>query len=113
MKNKANIWNSKDDWKIQKYGGDNYLIENISKKVFLRSTDDGKVIQNNNTGAWINRYWQKGVPNTEGYSTIFTYSHGLLTAASGSNLELKGNSIRWRSYYISQLCCFAIAAFYL
>ena len=103
LKNKANIWNSKDDWKIQKYGGDNtiILIENISKKVFLRSTDDGKVIQNDHTGAWINRYWQKGVPNTEGYSTIFTYSHGLLTAASGSNLELKGNLIRWRSYYVS------------
>ena len=101
MKNKANIWNSKDDWKIQKYGISNYLIENISKKVFLRSTDDGKVIQNNHTGVTYNRYWQKGDPNTEGYSTIFTYSHGLLTASSGSNLDLKGNLIRCRSYYVS------------
>ena len=69
--------------------------------MFLRSTDDGKVTQNNHTGGYINRYWQKGVPNTEGYSTIFTYSDGLLTAASGSNLELKGNLIRCTSYNVS------------
>ena len=67
-------------------------IENINKKKIWGTTNDSKVILENFAEDKDGQLWKKGEPNAEGYFTLENYRVSkLVTAASSTSLELKGN----------------------
>lgn len=96
LKDKANIWKSKNDWNF--ITEDNYIhIKNASKEKVLESSIDGKVIEESFTdGGNLEQLWIQGKTRTDGYFTLSSSeSRKLMTAVSASVLEIKGNIVRF------------------
>ena len=95
LKDKANIWKSKNDWNFRTK--DNYIhIENASKEKVLESSIDSKVIEESFMDGKLEQLWMQGKTRTDGYFTLSSSeSHKLMTAVSASVLEIKGNVVRY------------------
>ena len=96
LKNKANLWNSDDEWKLEMKDMMIY-VENTNKNKVLGITryfgEFSKVIEEDFVEGNTRQLWKKGKPNAEGYFTL--ENHGLrktLTATSANSLEIRGKS---------------------
>ena len=54
-------------WNFKTKDDDLIYIENISKRKFLRTTSDGRVILEDFEENKAEQLWKKGMPNAEGY----------------------------------------------
>ena len=80
LTNKANHWQSKDEWNIESVGTSVY-IKNISNNTVLATTEDdiviGEDVKPNNT----KQMWKKGTADYEGYFAFKNYhSQKVMTA---------------------------------
>ena len=98
LKNKAELWNSKDRWRMLSSGTD-IAINNVSKDKYLTTTHEGEFIEDDFRNVVKNGkvqpgfLWNKGKPDTEGYFTLRNVqTPKFLTGTSESRLEIKGNS---------------------
>ena len=104
--NKANIWKSDDEWKLEEVGFEKskiisttvskiyYRIKNLSKDTVLGVTENGTVIEQaldeNETG----QKWEKASINEDYFTlTSFRGEGKLLTTSSDSQLEIKGMNL--------------------
>ena len=87
--NKANLWNSTDEWNLRAEGKMVY-VENTSKNKFLGTFDDvfhDETLLLNSVG----QMWKMGIATNEGYFTLLDPdSQKVLTASSSHCLEIKG-----------------------
>ena len=85
--NKANLWNSTDEWNLRAEGKMVY-VENTSKNKFLGTFDDvfhDKTLLLNSVG----QMWKMGIATNEGYFTLLDpNSQKVLTASSSHCLEM-------------------------
>ena len=98
LKNKANLWNSDDEWKI-KMKDMMICVENTNKNKVLGITQHfgelSKVIEEDFVEGNTKQLWKKGKPNAEGYFTLENYGlRRTLTATSANSLEIRGKSQR-------------------
>ena len=97
LKNKANLWNSDDEWKF-KIKDMMIYVENTNNNKVLAVTQPyfskfSKVIEEDFVEGNTEQLWKKGKPNAEGYCTL--ENHGLrktLTAISANSLQVRGKS---------------------
>ena len=96
LQNKDGIWNSNDMWNFTSKE-DLIRIENVNKTKVWGSKTDSKVVLENFEEDKDEQLWKKGEPNNEGYFTLENYKVSkIVTAASSTILELKGNkTLRW------------------
>ena len=98
FENKAELWNSKDEWEIISNGPTNVKILNFSKKKYLTTTHEGEVIEDDRQNVIeigrikLGCLWTKGKLDTEGYFTLKNAQTAkFLTGTSECTLEIKGN----------------------
>ena len=98
FKNKAELWNSKDEWNFLS-SGTSIAIFNFSKTKCLTTSHEGDVIEDDRRNALKNGkaqqsfLWNEGKPDTEGYFTLKNVqTPKFLTGTSEGSLKIKGNS---------------------
>ena len=90
LKNKANIWQSNDDWKLETIDQSIY-IENMSNRTVLGIEKTDIVIAENFDQYKFGEAWIKGEPDKEGFFTLTNMkSRKLLTAISAQLLKVMG-----------------------
>ena len=90
LKNKANIWQSNDDWKLETINQSIY-IENMSNHTVLGIEKTDTVIAENFNRHKFGEAWIKGEPDNEGFFTLTNMkSRKLLTAISAQILKVMG-----------------------
>ena len=94
LSDKANLFNSKDKWKLSKIEGAlGFTIENITSKSFLGTQED-IVIQEKFNDSINAQMWKKSFPKNGKYFTLANLYNGkLLTATSDDQLVTKGNYV--------------------
>ena len=117
LKNKANIWQSNDDWKLETidhtYGRYIY-IENMSNHTVLGIEKTDTVIAEDFDQYKFGESWIKGEPDNDGFFTLTNMkSRKLLTAISAQILKVMGkfltSLISWlkrQSLIFSNFCIF-------
>ena len=90
LKNKANIWQSNDDWKLETINQSIY-IENMSNHTVLGIEKTDTVIAEDFDQYKFGEAWIKGEPDNEGFFTLTNMkSRKLLTAISAQILKVMG-----------------------
>ena len=90
LKNKANIWQSNDDWKLETIDQSIY-IENMSNHTVLGIEKTDTVIAEDFDQYKFGEAWIKGEPDNEGFFTLTNMkSRKLLTAISAQILKVMG-----------------------
>ena len=69
LRNKANHWQSKDEWNIESVGTSVY-IKNISNKTVLATAEDDTVVEEDLKQNNTKQMWKKGTADYEGYFAI-------------------------------------------
>ena len=92
LTNKANHWQSIDEWNLESVGT-SFYIKNISNNTVLATAEDDTVkeeaLKQNDT----KQMWKKGRADYEGYFTFKNYHfQKVMTAISANCLEIKGIS---------------------
>ena len=90
MTDKANIWQSKDEWNFLANDTLGMYIENTSKDRVLGIANGGKVIEEEYVKDNKKQLWERGVADSEGYFTFTNSESKFLTAVSTDILEIKG-----------------------
>ena len=89
--NKADTWQSKDEWKFKAQGSMIY-INNITKNMVLGTAYGDQVIQESFVKDEPGQLWEKGSVNDEGYFTIKnSMSTKFITATFRGSLKTKGD----------------------
>ena len=98
LSNKANLWQSTDDWYFKNYFDDGSMIYigNASNNKFLGTTPDGNVIEEEFVDGNQGQLWKKGRLNAEGYFTLENSEKSkFLTAKSGGIIpEIIADSLK-------------------
>ena len=90
LKNKANIWQSNDDWILETINQSIY-IENMSNHTVLGIAKTDTVIAEDLDQYKFGEAWIKGEPDNEGFFTLTNMkSRKLLTAISAQILKVMG-----------------------
>ena len=90
LTNKANHWQSIDEWNLESVGTSVY-IKNISNNTVLATAEDDIVIEEDLKQNDTKQMWKKGTADYEGYFAIKNYhSQKAMTAISANCLEIKG-----------------------
>ena len=90
LKNKANIWQSNDNWKLETINQSIY-IENMSNHTVLGIAKTDTVIAEDLDQYKFGEAWIKGEPDNEGFFTLTNMkSRKLLTAISAQILKVMG-----------------------
>ena len=88
---KADTWQSKDEWKFKAQGSMIY-INNTTKNMVLGTAYGDQVIQESFVKDEPGQLWEKGSVNDEGYFTIKnSMSTKFITAISRGSLKTKGD----------------------
>ena len=91
--NKANIWQSRHEWKFQsveKKGGKIY-IENISNNRVLATPDNFRLVEDTFDKEKAGQKWKKGPANPEGFFTLENLESKKFLTAVKDKLVIKGN----------------------
>ena len=91
--NKANIWQSRHEWKFQsveKKGGKIY-IENISNNRVLATPDNFRLVEDTFDKEKAGQKWKKGPANPEGFFTLENLESKKFLTAVKDQLVIKGN----------------------
>ena len=100
LKNKANIWQSNDNWKLETINQSIY-IENMSNHTVLGIAKTDIVIAEDLDQYKFGEAWIKGEPDNEGFFTLTNMkSRKLLTAISAKILKVMG---KFCTIFISSL----------
>ena len=91
LMNKANVWQTNDEWSFTPQGAMIY-INNTTKNMVLGTAYGDQVIQESFVKDEPGQLWEKGSVNDEGYFTIKnSMSSKSITAFSSSILKTKGD----------------------
>ena len=91
--NKANIWQSRHEWKFQsveKKGGKIY-IENTSNDRVLATPDNFRLVEDTFDKEKAGQKWKKGPANPEGFFTLENLESKKFLTAVKDKLVIKGN----------------------
>ena len=88
--NKANIWQSRHEWKFQKKGGQIY-IENTSNDRVLATPDNFRLVEDTFDKEKAGQKWKKGPANREGFFTLENIQSKKFLTALKDQLVIKGN----------------------
>ena len=91
--NKANIWQSRHEWKFQsveKKGGKIY-IENTSNDRVLATPDNFRLVEDTFDKEKAGQKWKKGPANPEGFFTLENLESKKFLTAVKDQLVIKGN----------------------
>ena len=80
LTNKANHWQSKDEWNLESVGTSVY-IKNISNNTVLATAEDDIVIEEDLKQNDMKQMWKKGTADYEGYFAIKNYHSQKVMAA--------------------------------
>ena len=85
LTDKANLWQSEDDWSFSANGTLGIYIENTSKSKFLGVANDNKVNEDS-----PKQLWKRGLTDSEGYFSLKKSESKFLTAMSAVTLKITG-----------------------
>ena len=101
--NKANIWQSNDEWKLETCN-QSINIENMSNHTVLAVENFDTVIEEEFDGYKFEVAWIKGKSDNEGFFTLtHMKSKKVLTAISAQTLKVIGKFLKNSHIYLSKI----------